>query len=116
VVWITSLIVKERFVDTDLATLARALSATIDGMLVARPDQLPPRPAVGIAPKTSDSEAITLAVLQVVLGHHGERRWIRSVKRHLTCYFPRVPNGPGYNKRLRRLTGTMMWVCRVLAD
>jgi hypothetical protein len=39
---------------------------------------------VGFAPKTSDSEAIALAVIEVLLGYHSERRWIRHVRRHLT--------------------------------
>ncbi|MDR1443030.1 MAG: IS982 family transposase [Bifidobacteriaceae bacterium] len=101
--------------DTDLDSLATTLYVTIDDLLIAHPEQLPPRPRVGIAPKTTDSEIITLAVLQVVLGYHSERRWVRYVKRHLVCYFPRVPNQPGYNKRLRALASTLVWVSSVLA-
>jgi hypothetical protein len=102
--------------NADLDTLATTLYVTIDDLLLAHPEKLPERPAEGFQPKTSDSEIVTLAVLQVVLGHDVERRWIRYVKQRLACYFPRVPNQPGYNKRLRALAGTMRWVCQVLAE
>ena len=51
----------EDLMDTDLDTLATALYARIDDTLKARPDLCPWRPAVGIAPKFSDAELLTLA-------------------------------------------------------
>ncbi|MDR1186409.1 MAG: IS982 family transposase [Bifidobacteriaceae bacterium] len=101
--------------DTDLDTLATTLHVTVDDLLAAHPERLPERPGVGFFPKTSDSEIITLAVLQVLLDYHDERRWIRHVKLHLACWFPRVPNQPGYNKRLRELARTLVLVSQVLA-
>ncbi|MDR2372725.1 MAG: hypothetical protein LBD77_01210 [Bifidobacteriaceae bacterium] len=49
--------------DTDLDTLATALHVTIDDLLKEHPEWAPPRPAEGFAPKTTDSELITVAVL-----------------------------------------------------
>jgi hypothetical protein len=101
--------------DTDLDSLAVTLYVTIDDLFVAHPERLPARPESGFQPRTSDSEIVTLAVLQVVLGCHSERRWMRYTKQHLACYFPRVPNQPGYNSRLRALASALVWVCAELA-
>ena len=51
----------------DLDTLATALYTRIDDLLLAHPEWAPQRPAAGIAPKLSDAELITLAVIQVLL-------------------------------------------------
>ena len=101
--------------DTDLDTLATALYVTVDDLLIAHPEQLPPRPKIGLKPKTTDSELITLAVMAALLGFTNESRWVRWAKKHLTGWFPAIPNQPGYNKRLRKLAGTMSWVQRELA-
>jgi hypothetical protein len=39
------------------------------------------RPNVGIAPKITDAELITVAVMQVLLGYPNESRWIRYAAR-----------------------------------
>ena len=54
--------------DADLDTLATALYVTTDDLLKAAPQLAPWRPTVGIAPKLSDAELVTLAVLQALLG------------------------------------------------
>jgi hypothetical protein len=97
-------------VDTDLDTLATALYVVTDDLLASHPDRLPPRPAVGIAPRITDAELCTLAVLQALLGFGSERRWIRYAHRHLLGLFPDLPGQSGYNKRLRRLADTMAWL------
>jgi hypothetical protein len=53
-------------VDADLDTLATALYVTVDDLLKAAPRLAPWRPAVGIAPKLSDAELVTLAVMQAL--------------------------------------------------
>ena len=88
--------------NADLDTLATRLYVTIDDLLIDHPHWAPQRPAVGIAPKLSDAELITLAVLQALLGFSSEGRFIRHAKAHLRRWFPYLPNRPGYNKRLRR--------------
>ena len=105
----------EALVDADLDTLATALYVRIDDLLKAWPQWAPWRPAVGIAPELSDAEALTLAVLQALLGYVSEARWLRYARKHLAGLFPYLPGQPGYNKRLRRLAGTMCWLIRALA-
>jgi hypothetical protein len=101
-------------VDADLDTLVTALYVFTDDMLRDHPERVPPRPRVGVAPKVSDAELLTLAVLQALLGFTSERHWIRYASAHLKPMFPQLPQQPGYNKRLRRLADTMAWLVRQL--
>ena len=101
--------------DADLDTLATALYVRIDDLLAASPERAPWRPEVGIIPKISDAELITLAVMQALLGHTSEARWLRYTRAHLRYLFPYLPKQPGYNKRLRRLGATIGWLVGVLA-
>jgi hypothetical protein len=101
--------------DTDLDTLAVALYVRIDDILKDHPELVPWRPKIGIAPKLSDAELLTLAVLQVLLGFNEEARWVRHVRRHLGHLFPYVPGQAGYNKRLRKSTTMLASMIRLLA-
>ena len=101
--------------DADLDTLATALYVRTDDLLKACPHRAPARPKVGIAPKISDAELITLAVMQAVAGRPSEARWLRSAGCHLRHLFPYLPGQPGYNKRLRHLADTIAWLITVLA-
>src|SRR3954471_425526 len=74
---------QEALVDADLDTLATALYVRTDDLLKASPERAPWRPKIGIAPKISDSELITLAVMQALLGHTSEARWLRYTRAHL---------------------------------
>ncbi len=96
--------------DADLDTLATALYVTTDDLLRAYPERVPARPRVGIAPKTSDAEILTLAVMQALLGYTSETRWLRYARRNLLAMFPNLPLQSGYNKRLRKLATTMTWL------
>jgi len=49
-------------VDADLDTLATALYVRVDDLLKISPDRAPARPSVGIAPRISDAELLTLVV------------------------------------------------------
>jgi hypothetical protein len=102
-------------VDADLDTLATALYVKIDELLKAAPQLAPWRPPVGIAPKLSDAELVTLAVLQALLGFTSEARWLRHADRHLCQLFPYLPGQSGYNKRLRRTAGLLCHVIRAIA-
>lgn len=101
--------------DADLDTLATALYVRTDDLLKASPERVPWRPKVGITPKITDAELITLAVMQALLGHTSEARWLRHARSHLRELFPYLPKQPGYNKRLRRLGPTIGWLVGVLA-
>jgi hypothetical protein len=102
-------------VDADLDTLATALYVTIDDLLQQAPHLAPWRPAVGIPPKLSDAELVTLAVLQALLGFVSEARWLRYATRHLRQLFPYLPGQSGYNKRLRRTGELLRQVIRAIA-
>lgn len=99
----------------DLDTLATALYVKIDDELKASPQLSPYRPKVGITPQITDAELITVAVLQVLLGHHKENRWIRAARKHIGHLFPYLPKQPGYNKRLRALITQLAHCIAVLA-
>lgn len=86
--------------DADLDTLATALYVKTDDLLKATPRMLPRRPRVGITPRITDAELITLAVMAALLGHPNETRWLRFAR--LLHLFPYLPQQSGYNKRLRR--------------
>jgi hypothetical protein len=64
-------------VDANLDTLATALHVRTDDLLKSAPQCAPWRPAVGIAPRISDAEVVTLAVMQALLGFTSEARWLR---------------------------------------
>ena len=100
----------------DLDTLATTLYVTVDDLLVEHPEWAPQRPAVGIAPKLSDAELVTLAVIQALLRFDSEARFIRYAHAHLGPWFPYLPARPGCNKRLRRsarlLQHVIAWLAR----
>jgi hypothetical protein len=101
--------------DTDLDALATALYVRVDDLLLDRPELVPPRPRIGLHPKLSDAELVTLSVLQVLLGFEDEARWVRYAKAHLRHLFPYVPGQSGYNKRLRKAASMLRSVMRALA-
>lgn len=101
--------------DNDLDTLAIALYVSADDLLKAEPDLAPWRPRVGIAPRISDAELITLAVMQALLGFTSERRWLRHVTERMEGMFPTLPTQSGYNKRLRKLAVAFQAVLTQLA-
>jgi hypothetical protein len=102
-------------VDADLDTLATALYVRADDLLKDCPERAPERPAVGFAPKITDAELITLAVMQALCGRPSEVRWLRYAHAGLRHLFPYLPKQPGYNKRLRALTDTIGWLISMLA-
>ena len=100
----------------DLDTLATALYVRIDDLLAQNPHWAPERPVVGFAPKLSDAELVTLAVISALLGYDNESQFVRYAKAHLRPWFPYLPNRDGYNKRLRRsgemIARVMGWLAR----
>jgi hypothetical protein len=84
--------------------------------LKACPELAPWRPKVGIAPKLSDAELLTLAVMQALLGFAAEARWLRHARVNLTHLFPYLPGQAGYNKRLRRSAPQLQAMIRLLAE
>ena len=101
--------------DADLDTFVTALYVTIDDALRTHAHLRRWRPKVGLAPKLSDAELLTMAVLQALLGFTSETRFLRHAKAHLLHLFPYVPHQSGYNKRLRRAENQLIVVIRLLA-
>lgn len=99
----------------ELDTLATRLYVTIDDALIAHPEWAPERPAVGIAPKLTDAELCTLAVIQALLGFTSEAKFIRHARVHLRPWFTYLPDRPGYNKRLRGSGQMLQHVIGMLA-
>src|SRR4051794_27484949 len=73
------------------------------------------RPVVGIAPRITDAELITVSVMQALLGYHNESRWIRYARKSIIHLFPYLPKQSGYNKRLRSLSTQISHLIAVLA-
>jgi hypothetical protein len=70
---------------------------------------------VGIAPKLSDAELVTMAVVQALLGFTSEARFLRHAAKHLRSWFPYMPGQSGYNKRLRKSATQLNALVKVLA-
>jgi len=102
-------------VHTDLDTLATALYVTIDDTLKASPELRRWRPTVGIAPRLSDAELLTVAVMQALLGYVSEARWLRFASTGLRHLFPYLPRQSGDNKRLRAARAQVIYFIRALA-
>jgi len=102
-------------VETNLDTLATALYVKTDDLLKRSPHLAPWRPRVGIAPRLSDAELVTLAVLQALLGYTSESRWVRYAHVHLGHLFHYLPGQPGYNRRLRAAAALITTLIRLLA-
>lgn len=99
----------------DVDTLATALYVRIDDLLKQYPGLAPRRPAIGLQPRLSDAELVTLAVMQALLGYASESRWIRHAQAHLGHLFRYLPGQPGYNRRLRAAAGLIATLIRILA-
>ena len=93
--------------DANLDTLATALYVTTDDFLADSPQYRPWRPKVGLTPRLSDAELVTLVVLQALLGFTSEARWLRYANSRLRGLFPYLPTQSGYNKRVRAATGML---------
>jgi Transposase DDE domain len=91
-------------VRADLDSLLIALYVLVD-------DLLPARSGAGRRPRITDAELITLAVAQILLQCHSERRFLRLARERLSHLFPYIPKQPGYNKRLRVLAPE---ICRII--
>ena len=80
--------VQDQVVTTDLDTLATALYCEIDDLLKESPRLAPWRPKVGITPKLSGAELVTMAMMQALLGYVSEARWLRHARAHLSASVP----------------------------
>jgi hypothetical protein len=86
-----------------------------DDLLKQYPDLAPWRPRIGLQPRLTDAELVTLAVMQALLGYTSESRWLRYARAHLGHLFGYLPGQPGYNRRLRAAAGLITTLIRLLA-
>jgi hypothetical protein len=98
-------------VSKELNTLLTALYVVLDDLVV------PPRTGRGRRPELSDSELVTLAVAQVLLGFNSERRWIRHIHSspQWRAMFPYLPGQAGYHKRLKKAEPLLCQAIQALA-
>lgn len=103
---------QDQCVTKDLETLLTELYVLLDDHVA------PARTGRGRRPRLSDTELLTLAVAQVLLGFDCERRWIRHAHTDtaLRAMFPYLPAQPGYHKRLKAARGLLATMIRVLAQ
>lgn len=96
----------------EIDTLLTALYVYVDDHVV------PARRGRGRRPLLSDAELVTLAVAQVLLGYHSERRWIRRLHADPAwrAMFPYLPNQSGYHKRLKAARGLLCQAIGMLAE
>ena len=89
----------------DLDDLLTALYVLVD-------DLLPARQGASRRPRITAAELITLAVAQILLHCHSERRFLRLARKQLGHLFPNILEQPGHNRRLRSLAPE---ICQVIA-
>jgi hypothetical protein len=107
--------VHDHCVTNDVDTLATALYVKTHDLLRQYPDLAPRRPQIGLHPRLTDAELVTLAVMQALLGYTSEARWVRHAHAHLGHLFRYLPGQPGYNRRLRAAAGLVTALIRLLA-
>jgi hypothetical protein len=99
-------------VTKELDALLTELYVLVDDHVIA------PRTGRGRAPLLSDSELITLAVAQVLLGYHSERRWVRHLHAEPAwrALFPYLPEQSGLHRRLKNARPLLCKAIGVLAQ
>jgi hypothetical protein len=73
-----------------------------------------PRP--GPKGMVTDQELVALAVAQAITGLCSDRQFLGAVGKLLPGFFPRLPDQPQYNRRLRRLTAAIATVQLMVAE
>lgn len=72
-------------------------------------------PRYRLPPRLSDTDLITLALMQALPGYTNEARWLRYARAHLREQPPYLPQQSGYNTRLRKAAGLIRHITRHLA-
>ena len=70
----------------------------MDDLFKAYPERVPRRPEVGFAPKITDAERVTLALMQAVLGHTNEDRWLGCSYGCHRAMFLDLPGPSGFKR------------------
>ncbi len=102
---------EKRCVQHDLDTLITARYVEVDDLFIG----LGVRQGPGRPSRLTDAELVCLAVAQVLLGFHSERRWLRFAEHRLGHLFPDLPQQPADNRRLRAAARLLARAIRHLA-
>ncbi|MFH8756139.1 hypothetical protein ACH4A6_11235 [Streptomyces atroolivaceus] len=78
-------------------------------------DEIVDERRVGRPPQLTDSELVTLAVAQSLLGFTSEARWLRYARKNLASMFPYLPQQSGDDKRLKAALPLVKKAIRMLA-
>jgi hypothetical protein len=71
----------------DIDAFATTRRVRTDDLLKQRPDLASWRPKIGLQPRLSDAELVTLAVMQALLEYTSQSRWIRHARVRLGHLF-----------------------------
>jgi Transposase DDE domain len=100
-------------VDADLDTLLIALYVELEDRIIPA-QRRPGRRGPGRPPVLTDAELVCLAVAQVLLRYHDERRWLRAAPARVGHLFPRLLGRSEYNARLKQaaplLEAALRWI------
>ena len=92
--------------ELDLDTFLTTMYCIADDLYRAEfAAQQPLRP--GPAPKLSNSEVITLALLAQWQRNRSERAFLRYAHNHWRSYFPNLLSQSAFNRRMRDLAGVI---------
>ena len=106
----------EVLVDADLGTFATALCARTDDLVKAAPQRAPERPEIGVEPKLTDVELITLAVLQALAGRPSAPAGCATPTPNCGTCSPTCPSSRATPSACRPcLVETIRWLIGVLA-
>ena len=94
----------------DKATVLTTIFTIVDDTMKGSPmiQQALKRP--GPAPRLSDSEVVTLAMYQELIGEPGEDHFFRLHQEQLRPYFPGLNERSRYNRRTRTLWSVILAV------
>jgi hypothetical protein len=87
----------------DFPTLMTTIYVLVDEWGRQNPD--PNLPRVGVRPRFSESEMITLALMMDYLPFPGETQFLAFMRGNYREWFPNLPHQSQFNRRLRRLDG-----------
>ncbi len=94
------------------------MTSDLEALVVAAyvfADEYPVPARPGRRPQVSDAELVALAVCQAAMGISSDRQFLGLVGRVLPGWFAHLPSQSQYNRRLRALTPTLVWVQQQLS-
>lgn len=91
----------QNLMSLDKATILTLMYTTVDDAMKQLPSSYTHRP--GVAPKLTDSEVITIALYQELIGESREDHFFRMYERELKEYFPKLNERSRFHRRKKDL-------------